>query len=398
MVMRARRVALITAVASALALSCQVLLGIPDGDLSVAPPTPDASEEAAPRSCVEPLPRAPNATPGDRRAYYFALRDFALAGDDFPTDAGAPSDAGRPLGFDLDGVCTCSGSQTSEDRASCISADGGAVRVGCDLDGGVDNALLRFTESFTRTALDGLNKSIMKEFSCGRTNLVFALLEYNGLADDDNVKLYPVPSYGIHEPHDGETDGGLCAPTFGARFDGTDRWSISNVFISMEGEPSRPSFSGYVKDWQLVVDGRLPTAAVFPIVGVGGAPLTLSTPVLVAKLAPANGGFAVTEGLVGGRAGAIDVLRSFGELVPEKENNVRNCNTNAVAWEYFRSELCNARDVMATATADFTNVPCDGLAFVVRFTAAPVLFKSDVAEPFVDSGAAPCASAALECP
>lgn len=382
------RLALFAAVAatlSALALSCQVLLGIEDHDFKV--DVPDASHDAADAkatvSCSAPLP-AKHDGGGEEHTYAFALRTVALGGE-------------GQLGFDLDLACTCSQVPGAENRQSCEPPDAAVRGQECDQDGGVDNGLLPLVTGFTKDAVTRVNAGIAKEFAFGRQNLVFILQEYNGLPDDERVLLQAIPSFGIREPRADDPDASACSPTCPAVFDGADRWSVDDSLVSAGGAPVRPSFAGYVSGGRLVVDGRLPSqpADSFAVVGLGTPPVGLRNPVFVANVEIADGGLAVTDGVMAGRANVGEALRSFGELVQDDATGARACND--VGWPILQQAICRSVDLMTDSHQDFTSTKCDAIPFVVRFSASPALVVPAAPPPPVDVDAAACAAGALTC-
>ena len=212
--MRLRPAALATVALSALVMSCQLLLGIRDADFDVADGGSsgddggiEASNEAG-TSCSTPLPpRPPVGTgAGDGGTYILAMKTIVLGG-------------GPNAGFDLDRTCTCTAEDPAQARASCVHPK---PKGGCDLDGGVDNALLTITSGFAKASVDNFNDNINETLDCGRQTVLLVLQDYNGGPDDDDVVVFADPSFGIREPHAGG-DSNRCLPTYPARWDGTDR-------------------------------------------------------------------------------------------------------------------------------------------------------------------------------
>ncbi len=385
-----RRALVATVVLSALALSCQLLLGIRDSDFTVdeaeAGPKVDAPAAPSVTSCSAPLPARPagGGGGGDAGVYLLALQSVVLGG-------------GGPAGFDLDSACTCSLQPGIEARPTCSPPDGSAPRAECDLDGGVDNALLPLANGFAKDAVARLNRGIGKQFACGRKNVLFVLQEYNGLADDDEVLFQGVESFGIREPREEDPDAGECGPTWPAKFDGNDRWHVDPKLAAQNGAPLLPSFKGYVSNWQLVVDGRLPgqPSEPFSIVGLGSSPLGMKGVVIVAKLEPSDGGVLLKDGIAAGRTNANEALAAFGSQEDEDNPGARSCV--AATWGFIRQTLCRSLDVATDPRRDLLNEPCDALSFVVGFTASPATIVRSAPVPTPDIDAGPCDPALLHC-
>ena len=386
--MRLRPAALATVALSALVMSCQLLLGIRDADFDVADGGSggndggvEASNEAG-TSCSAPLPpRPPVGTGGgDGGTYIVAMKTIVLGG-------------GPNAGFDLDRTCTCTAEDPAQARASCVHPK---TSRGCDLDGGVDNALLTITSGFAKASVDKFNDNINDTLDCGRQTVLLVLQDYNGGPDDDKVVVFADPSFGIRAPHTGGEgpDGNRCLPTYPARWDGTDRWGSAR--IREDGYVTFPSFEGYVRDHQLVVDGRdQPSPGPIALTGLGGDPLRVHRPVIVAKLESRDGGLELKDGVLAGRVLATDVLTSFGKSVPP-DGGERYCQDDE--FKVVQTLFCQAADIMSNPDRDFVGDRFYALSVVVGFTATPAAVAPGAAPVDPEIDAPPCTEASLACP
>ena len=129
--------------------------------------------------------------------------------------------------------------------------------------------------------------------------LVLMLQSYNGLANDDEVFVVPLESFGTEDPR---REAGACLPPQG---DGTDVWRISDSVLVGDTNPLRTALKGYVVDSQLVVDTRAGLQPDNPSIQLprAGPELSVRTPVLTGKLVNAgDGGFGLVDGVLTGRA------------------------------------------------------------------------------------------------
>jgi hypothetical protein len=406
--MKRPRVILFVAALAAPVLACQLLLGIDDHDFTLpdaeamAPIEASAGDsrptDAGPTACqlgVIP-PAQPNIVddhvePGD---LVFVMKTASLRGRNAKGDI---------VGFDIDGVCTCDPRDKGpgEGGVSC-TPPAAPLRDGlCDDDGGIDDAIAQIFDRFASvpgfTNDDAINKAIL----CGRQSLIYRITKYNGLANDSNVAVLAYQSNGIHKRHEdgGEENFALCqvddnaidnaGAAVPARFDGTDTWSPA--------DGTQPELiNGYVRDFQLVLDGRrtsLTGGGRFLPLLIADTVVTIGTPVMVVRLVPlgADGqplpidagnivsptgratSFRMEDGILSGRASAADVLSAAGTIriggVPDGGDS--ELCAQPLLYCGFKSVVCSALDTINIPTLDFQNAPCDSISMVLQFTAVP---------------------------
>ncbi len=407
---RLRRTLAVAALA-AFAAACQLIAGIKDHRFQVdEAPAPEAgpADTAAPPPpdpCAHvTLPPRPDAAFDEAAGTYIvALRTIDFSGAD---------DAGAPLGFDLDGVCTCDTDPATAHQGASACTPPGALP--CDFEGGVDNALynpFRSAAGFLGPLGNGA-ALLGDQAECGRETLLLVVTDYNGKADDSLVKVGLIPSYGIRQPHDaGEIPDSACTstpgPPYPAKWDGTDVWSFAEGTAVRRGEILVPLIStpdAYVTGYRLVVP---PVRAVTLFLGT--VSLEVSSPAVVATLvgvdpsgrdvapgAPAAS-FRIAEGTLGGRIGIAAFLSAIGQLRVKGGNIV--CQTPLIG-DVVRNQLCASRDILSDPVRDFQppGAPpfaCDAVSTAVRF-AGQAARVGDSFSP--DGGKSPCDPSWPVCP
>lgn len=422
--MRAAKIYVALVALAANVVACHLILGIGDEEFraAAADAAPDSDLDATPaapgRCPVGRLPPSPPATASggaELGTLVLALSRAELA---------KTTDAGDPVGYDLDGKCTCDPRDNSinADTPTCIPpADAGPQ---CDEDGGVDNAFAQAFGAFSSGVAQqlGIDPSDPTDLKCGTQTILLILVGYNGEANDPEVAVGVTPSYGIRDAPDGGVDeagaedaGCKLAEggTYPARFDGEDRWSHLPSAIDERGLPTK-LVSGYVRDFQLSLDFRRDVASSeirLPL-AFGANVVNVATPILTGRLVPLDddgtdlpllddGGvskranrFRLTNGTVAGRTSTRDLLTSIGNLRSSKSSGKLFCTNDF--YDLARNLVCSAADVPATPALDFKSASCDGLTIGLAFEATPARLGSTYQPtPTVDGG---CADDKFECP
>lgn len=373
-----RRALLGFVAAAAPLLACQVLVGIEDDRFTVAPPTqtPEASADAPPQPdlCEHrgPPPRPEGGLGGDGRRFVLAVDSYVL--DD------------QRAGFDLDQVCTCDPLDRSKGagQATCIAP---TDQPACDEEGGIDNRLGSALAPLKDLVVD-VGAIFNQQVECGGETLLLVLSNYNGEADDIDVKLSVVETLGILDDSDGGTDAGTlegCAVdgqprTLPPKRDGTDVW---NVPLGASTPGARTEVSGWVKNFQLVADARQSTSTL-PFY-FGRTLVTLSGVAIMGQLVPLDGAgkelpivdgrvqggpataFRLTRATLAGRAPARQVVVGAGLLKPD----VYVCN--ALVWPLVKNIICGAPDTVHNIGLDLAGQPCDAISVGARFEAVPAI-------------------------
>ena len=415
--MRARSLVLASAaLALSLGTACELLI---NGDLSfqpypdeAGPPARDASFDSSFDGSFCPYSVEPDTTPapgddgdaGTGNVVILALRTINI---------------GDPTGVDIDHLCTCQYNANN----SCVPPKDAPKGGACDADGGIDDRAAQLYAGFPGiTGLDFI-KAANQFTRCGQRAILIGLADYNGLRNDTSVKLNVVTSPGLYNPHfgggDDTVDASDCVPrdggtqTYIPRWDGTDFWSLvpGDAFGDF---PSKPTVSGRVKDYQLVVDSRTagqPSGASFVVNLFGTTDVTVTQPIVLARIRPAftDGGivplddkgnptattaFFVVEGTLVGRTRADDLLRGAA-IAPFTPGHSVCEALDGSFLEANKVMICGYRDLMLDPTQDNSGKSCDAISTAFQFVAYPAYLGVDhAADPPAPN---PCRPAQLYC-
>lgn len=400
------------ALALALALvtstsACNAILGIGDDPFRFVPDAASDPDASAPNDATPPARCSQGATLPTRPAVLdrddgprltFALRRIDLSGR--AADGGV-------TGFDLDGVCSCSATDDSAHAGapSCTPPDA-STSSGCDQARGIDNAIVGSgIDSLARSFGVALDEPTTHA-ACGRKTVIVLLDRYNGAADDPEISIAFVTSFGIKDRPDGgeRLDASDCfggtppappwpGPPWPAKMDGTDVWTYRSADYNGK-VPLRPVV-GWVRDFRIVLDrrsteGRDEDNLAFL---VSDRVVPIGSPVMTAQLVPlddrglelaiVDGGivgpssepvraatFALRDGVVSGRVRAADLLSTLGAFkVSPAPDEKFLCNEPAFALA--GALLCGSVDTMAVPSLDFRGQPCNAMSFVLQFDAVP---------------------------
>jgi hypothetical protein len=245
------------------------------------------------------------------------------------------------IGYDLDNACTC-----APHDPTCASGI-----QSCDGEGGVDNAAgIAMTELGLTDAFEGqLNDGVI---AAGKGGVLIQVEQYNGKADDLNVKVSFYSSQGPATI----VDGGIAhyPPDFG----GIDTWTVDRSRLT-SGQPpgTYDATEGYVTGGVLVAPfvGLVRLSETVELATTGGyliAPIDLSDPTKPQ----------IHSGIIAGRW-PTDKLLALMEgtmcSVPQ-----------AVA----RDAVCAAADIMRDEGQDKKGLSCDALSLALAFDSVPALF------------------------
>lgn len=396
---RRRRALLVMAALTAPALACQLILGIDDHELTVpVKPVPDAQgapDSLVPDPCVRKDPPPRPDIPGDKGDIRLV---FAVHG----LRATQTTVGGATVGFDLDRSCTCDERPAVDSRRTCLAPSGVDPAASCDFDAGIDNAGAAVFERLSGSLVD-ISAAFNEETDCGRQAVLLVVTRYNGEANDPDVRIQSVVSRGIREPHDGgeRTDANRCLQNgettfqtsgyYPAKYDPSDKWGLEN------GVVTGASIAGWVKDYQLVVDGR---RDINPInIPLGATVVAINSPVGSARLVPLGSDnrelpivdgkvvgtwatFALADGQLGGRAATRDMLSAIGSINIQAFISNYKYVCNSPFYAFAKSAVCEAVDTVSSPQRDFAGDPCDALSIGLQFEGAPASFvKSMEAVP-----------------
>jgi hypothetical protein len=360
----------VAALASLLIVACGILFPTvlldetPDagGDTSVVdtsrPPPPDTAPPPAPTLCVGAQPPPPPAADTNSNivpTVYAAIRTISFE----------DPDGGPPLGYNLDGVCTCedSGPGDPVGPPSCNSpmkecdAPGGRDRAGNLLIGFLDE--LGYSESPEAYA-DGM-------IAAGDLGIVLVIGNYNGAANDTQVL---VSSY-VVTLHN--ADGGLAAP----QWDGTDAWNVDPISAKFmqNGDggyiyvPLTVSTLAYVSNWALVAE--LPELQA----NFGLGPVALSTIIFTATVTPMPevGGYALLNGQMTARISTASAFTALSTLPdPFSDAGQSLCGDDST-FQVAKKLICENVDIMSNSLDDNAHPrqACDAVSLALAFQAYP---------------------------
>ncbi len=275
---------------------------------------------------------------------------------------------GNPLaiGYDLDMRCTCQGEGNGCLRESWASEEA------CDGPGGRDNMTGKFL-----TALGGLFSDLGSEsWSQGTTEGLWSLLlkvsGYNGLPDDDRVRLdWYIPAEFFYFQ-----DGGKDPP----KWDGTDAWPIRTTCLVPPSDGGawdldKPQYfddRAYVRDGVLV--GSVSTARIHINADYV---LEFSGGLLTAKVVNKNGAWVLEDGLVAGRWPLQNILSQISRT-RDPVFDLPIC-TDSPVYPQIKKQICSFADVCSGVGTPTT--PCDAVSAGLRFSTAPAKLG-----PIVETG------------
>ncbi|MBS2015786.1 MAG: hypothetical protein JST00_23060 [Deltaproteobacteria bacterium] len=372
--------------------ACQLIAGIDRVDKEASPNIEAAvdagtdgarPEDPCKHASVAPRP-AVDDDPEKKNVYVMAFRTLGLTGK---TDAGV---AGR----DIDGVCTCDRREGTAEGGASPCTPRVALDNVCDDDGGIDNASARlFT---TLGAIPGSSvdegANVNGNIANGVQGALLYVSEYNGRANDREVLVGIMLSYGIIDP--GTDD---CASTpntaetptrYPPTWCGRDKWSYSSKYVQPSTKTPVVLGAGYVSDYQLVFSTLAPIKLF-----IGESELGIGSPTVTARLLPRpDGKFDATGGLLTGRLPVNDLLAAFGAFRDPASSGSDAGATyvcRSPAFEVARQVLCNAVDLMASPPFDFQGAACNAISTGVTFEAAAAEIGSELTVDLLDHDCAP---------
>jgi len=323
------------------------------GCYSAGAPTPADRPAAGDTSSIPPI--------------YLAIRSMRLGSQDvnFQPDPNAWED----LGFDLDGVCT--NSPTCSTDNPIVSCKPTGVAIPFDGNYCRDNTFGRLEVQASNIkevgGKYGLNDDAFNCALCvGDYNFIIRISNYNGQADDDQVRvdLYPSPGLEKPLPWDCTQPGWRNDPCFTPDLPFTIR---DTAVTQPQGGPDLPDAvlndpNAYVKRGYLVA--ALPPNALFWFPGHNALatafPLSLAQAVVTAHIVKAQDGtWSVDDGTIGGRSTEQDMIHSF-RLIGFCENDPNY----SLLLNFLHANL----DILANGAVD-PNTTCDSMSVGIAFTA-----------------------------
>ena len=333
----------------------------PDGCFSAGVPTADM--------------RPPAGDAGDVGVIYLAIHKLRLGGQD-PKGVASPT-AWQDLGFDLDGVCTDSGSQgNATDACSMVedqSCKSSTSKIPPDGNNCRDNTFGRFEGDVSHTdeiAKYRLNDDLFNCALCvGYFTFLIKISGYNGTPNDDRVRVDLYPSPGLQKPYGLDCmgtswkSGDLCWID-----DPANRWKVDpDAFAgAMTGadlpDAKLADANAYVRDGYIVMQLPDPALLWFPTqpgVPVNSFPIIVHRGVVAAKVQKDGGAWSLSDGTIAGSSREKEVVNAF--------RQVGFCDADPL-YSVMTSQVHGALDILQSGKND-TSASCDSLSIGVGFAA-----------------------------
>jgi hypothetical protein len=310
----------------------------------------DAMPEAAPgcAHAVPPGPPSTDDTPDGGGTEVDIL--LAMSTLDLGQNAMGNYDPNHPIGFDLDGVCTC-----FEDAGpSCVGP-----RLICDTAGGRDesaNVVLGVLAGDPNLSQAGLQSSLSE----GAFGLLLHIHGYNGLANDQSVIVEYFASAGTQKDA------------------GTGVWTVTPETV-LEPAADGGYVSSYIDSQAYVNNFVLVSqlSEVFPLVlvpnlGTIHNPITLNLSglVLAAPLVQAGGTWSIDGGQMGARWPTSMALYDLHTIQDPVNPSLSLCGTDTT-YTALVTDICGNADIAASQNAADAAAPCSALSVGLGFNAAP---------------------------
>ncbi len=325
--------------------------------------SPDAPAEAAAEGgCVHAVPPglpATDDTPDGGDGGVDIV--FAIDMLDLGQNAAGQFDPNDPLGFDLDGVCTC----FDDAGPSCASS-----MVTCDTVGGRDEAANQILAVLGAEDNHLSHSHLQAQIASGVFGMLLHVHGYNGMANDQSVVVEYFPSPGSQGPP--SADGGTS-------------WNVTPESV-LNGSPGQwvsiyQDIHAYVNDHVLVSHLTAFAFLVLPNTGGNDNPITfdLRDVVAVASIVQSGGTWSLQSGQVGARWATSDALYSFHTLSDTNGNSL--CGSDPT-YQLVSSGICSQADIASSPANDNQGLPCDALSMGFGFTAIPAQLGDEV-DPLV---------------
>lgn len=251
------------------------------------------------------------------------------------------------LGFDLDGACTCTDTKVE----TCTTPK--ARPVLCDGPGGRDNSFPRLYKDLITFGFADSSTAITQDLDSGKYTILLRIENYNGLPDDNDVRL----TFYV---------GGDCPSP---EWKGEDKWTILSTSVK-NGDVNQPRLvdaNAYVSNGTLVAS--IPTfdenddRVVIQLNDKFAVALTGA--VVVAKLEQFLDRWRLTGGTLSGRWRDKDFFEYFSTFRAALEQPTQ-C-TDSAFYPQIKGTFCNYADVSGSL-GDVTGA-CTAMSIATRFTA-----------------------------
>jgi hypothetical protein len=288
-------------------------------------------------------------------------------GDGPMTTSGDPTNY-LSIGFDLDKLCDRTAAEARSMPGCTLPA--GSVGI---VDGpmGQDNSMGRLVQ-LVRDRIPNFSSDIYtQQLREGAANAILHVTGYNGLDDDDQVRLEAFTSARFNAFDAGTTP----------KWDGTDVWPIASDSVNGNNvkQPKNVDSNAYVSGGKLVAS--LGDSGYRLLIGLTAAfkvnlELHLHAAFLVCNVVPtddARSNFTLKGCTLAGRWGTDDLLKEVWHFPdPIDPVNPRPLCTNSTSYGIFKQIICQASDIVSDGTFGPTH-PCDAISFAANFDTEPGL-------------------------
>ncbi len=309
-------------------------------------------------------------------------------------DLGIDPKSKAPAGLNLDKTCT-----TSIATASCTTSVDQTTfdRYARDHTGFIDNAGAALLDDVSQVGEAFNPVAVNQRLADGEYGIVVTMFDWNGLLEDDLVRVEMFPALRVKSGADG---GAQPAFTSG------DEWirDAKYELVPGTGVSSIKSINAYVTQGQVVAYFDKLT---FPV-SVPGDPkpidIVLQESWVTAKIVPDGPGHRLDEGVATGRWKTSDLLAEVRQIYILDSGpflDVYVCDgTGKLFYDAVKDKVCKGRDIRGASREDNTNVPCDAISTGLRFET----YRLDALGPFENRAPIParCVDAAVpagdDCP
>lgn len=296
-------------------------------------------------------------------------------------DLGESAPKDKPVGVDLDNICTCLGEGASCKYPSYATADH------CDKPGGVDNAATGLFASLSLAL--GAEKFGSSYYSQkaeqGFWTLLARVSNFNGTPNDPKVTFAFYSPQGLESSAAGAGGAGGAGPCKGGGggvpgtipcWNGDDVWRVADSSLTPGGTIDTPL---YADENAYVTDNVLVANISDTIIDLGGGAnnymgikLTAGTVTAVLDNSDPDGlGWRVKSGTIAGRWRTADLFGNLGKFVAQGQTL---CTDTPFVYDTFKSQVCKYVDVSSKLGG--ATLECDSISFGMNFTAFPVKFGS----------------------
>jgi hypothetical protein len=326
-------------------------------------PSPEAGAPEAAGGCNHKLiPTRPTEPDGTDAPIVFAVERVAFENRDKSITI---------AGIDLDNACSCEGDGVETCRSPGKKCDG---------PDGIDNALSSLAGTLPQKL--SLEQTINTNAATRHGGMLIKVGAYNHESNDATVTVGFFPSRGAYAL---KTDGGAMFLD-----DAGKRWSYDPAFASNEGEFSKLTFFGYVRDDVLVAElkGSLPLA---------GLTIEMQTGSLIAPIK--KDPLRIEGGLIVGRWPITSMASALGNFSVQNIFGDASPGTPVCEQPEFLAfavpQLCDQADIMANPADDRSDQRCDALSFAIGFDAS----EAELGDPVPIEPVAQCPDAGpIVCP